>query len=161
MSLNSTCIAAVFDVCSDQQTDPNKGQTARLHWVQPDKGGHCRTRPEVWSGHVTHRRSGAGRPLLSGKKQVLEGRQLSFCLIHTCVFLRYLECIILNIMTARYFKHIILSLYNIPLYRFFNKLALIWISMFFIVPIFIHIYARHLANECTILVEATFCIIAE
>lgn len=69
MSFNSTCIAAVFDICSDQQTDPNKGQTAGLHRVQPDKGGHCRTRPEVRSGHVTHRRSGAGRPLLSGKKQ--------------------------------------------------------------------------------------------
>lgn len=91
MSFNSTCIAAVFDICSDQQTDPDKGHTAGLHRVQPDQGGHCRTRPEVRSGHVTHRRSGAGRPLLSGKKQVLEGRQLSFCLIHTCVFFKILR----------------------------------------------------------------------
>lgn len=116
MSFNSTCIAIVFDICSDQQTDPNKGQTAGLHRVQPDQGGHCRTRPEVRSGHVTHRRSGAGGLLLSGKKQVLKGRQL-ICLIHTCVFFKILRMYyILNIMTARYFKRIILSLCDIWLY---------------------------------------------
>lgn len=87
MSFNSTCIAIVFYICSDQQTDPNKGQTAGLHRVQPDQGGHCRTRPEVRSGHVTHWRSGAGGPLLSGKKQVLKGSQLSFCLnTYMCIF---------------------------------------------------------------------------
>lgn len=92
MSFNSTCIAAVFDNCSDQQTDPNKGQTAGLHRVQPDQGGHCRTRPEVRSGHVTHRRSGAGGPLLSGKKKlVLKGRQLSFCVFFKILRMYHIE----------------------------------------------------------------------